>query len=112
MNTVYDLEPNFPSYQNVKIGDIMVWFMGDHKRRDFDTGEQIIHGHWFEVVGKATRYAEVDLKKIKCDNPKGVHCSNEDGEVQTIGWSKLQFHESKTRWLLTPGAKVLYSTRG
>ena len=103
MNSIYDLPPNFPSYQNVKIGDIMVWFMGDHTKKN-EEGQTIVHGHWFEVVGKATRVAEVDLKKLKCDNPKGVPCSNEDGEVTTIGWSKLQFHEHKTRWLLAPGA--------
>ncbi len=109
--SVYDFKPNFPGYQDVKPGDILVWYMGDTGKYDMN-GNMMVHGHWFEVLRKHTRYAQVTLRKLRCDNPTGASCTDKNGSVVEIGWSKLQSYQHKTRWLRTPGAKVLFSQRG
>lgn len=110
---VYDLPVDFPSYQDLKVGDIFVWYMGDGK---FDVDKNVlrIHGHWFQVVHKNTRYAEIDVRMLRCDNPcKANSCGGyQVGNSYELGWSKLQSWQHKTRWLRTPGAKVLFSERG
>lgn len=109
--TIYDLPVDFPSYQDLKVGDLFVWYMGDAEL-NLETNLLRVHGHWFQVTYKNNRYAEIDVRMIRCDNPMNASCGGyEKGNTYTIGWSKLQSWQHKTRWLRTPGAKVLYSER-
>lgn len=111
MSTVYDLPSNFPSYQDVQVGDIFIWFVGNEAL--FKDGQIQVHGHWFQIVYKDTKYAQVDVKVMRCDKPENVSCGQfEPGATSTIGWSKLQHYQDKTRWLRTPGAKTLFQDRG
>lgn len=107
---IYDLPPDFPNYQQVAVGDIFVWYVGHEDKVDAN-GVKQVHGHWFQVMYKDKRYAQVDVKTLRCDHPNGT-CDAEIGETQTIGWSKLEYWQTKTRWLRNPGAKVLFGASG
>lgn len=106
---VLNLPVNFPSYQNLKVGDVFVWFVGDDRKETKD-GEPLVHAHWYSVSYKEKRYAEIDVKLIQCDN-FGTHQCTESDECQRFGWTKLQFYQAKTRWLTGPGALVLFGKR-
>jgi len=116
---VYDMPINFPSYQALNVGDIFIWYVGKNDKID-ENGNPLIHGHWFEVRFKNKRYAEIDVTMLRCDyfvETKGkfvpkCDCGGfEKGNTYTIGFSKLQEWQGKTRWLRSPGAKVLFSQR-
>lgn len=107
---VYDLPTDFPNYRQVNVGDIFIWYVGDEDLLDKE-GNKKVHGHWLQVVHKGTRTAEVDVKHLRCDNPSHTDCHIEMGRIDTYGWSKLEYWQHKTRWLRTPGAKILYGER-
>lgn len=87
---------------------MFVWFVGNqHNIKD---GKPLVHAHWYSVKYKETRYAEIDVELIKCDN-FGSHTCSEHDEVQRFGWTKLQFYMDKTRWLRSPAALVLFGNR-
>lgn len=106
---VLNLAVNFPSYQNLKVGDVFVWFVGDESKETKD-GDPLVHAHWYTVKYKDTRYAEIDIELIQCDN-FGTQGCTEPQECQRYGWTKLQFYAHKTRWMTGPAALVLFGKR-
>ena len=106
---VLELPVNFPSYQNLKVGDVFVWFVGDFNKLN-ENGEPLVHAHWYSVTSKATRYAEIEIQLIECDN-FGHHVCTEQKECQKYGWTKLQHYQEKTRWLTGPAALILFGKR-
>jgi FtsP/CotA-like multicopper oxidase with cupredoxin domain len=107
---IYELQPDFPQYIDVKVGDIFVWFVGNEA--EWKDNVIQVHGHWFQVVYKDARIAQLDVKLLRCDKPTKVSCHEERGTTMTLGWSKLQYWAHKTRWLRTPASQVLFRERG
>lgn len=109
---VYDLDPDFPNYKDVKIGDVFVWYMGNPNKVT-EEGKLKVHSHWFKIIYKNPRYAEIDACMIKCEDATGHHhCGGyKCGDTYTIGWSKLSSSQNYTRWLRNAGAKVLFGVK-
>lgn len=114
---ILDLPVNFPSYQNLEVGDVFVWFVGDD-RLETKEGNPLIHAHWYTVKHahwytvkhKGKRFAEIEIELLQCDNFGHKPCTEGD-ERQTFGWSKVQFYSHKTRWMKGKAALVLFGKR-
>jgi len=106
---VFDLPVNFPNYRELKVGDVFVMFVGNENEFD-KKGNPMVHAHWYSVKQKDSRYAEIEVELMQCDNFGSAYCAGA-GKLERYGWSKLQHWHHKTRWLRSPAAIVLFGSR-